>query len=297
MPTITHSFRLRFNYRFPDQWGPLSLGLVARSLADIDEICEDAEIENNEYREIEVRLNEEDPRLAKLYAAIEAKYQMKPSRWNTIPVAKRGSYFGVKRNVTWTEQEIGTAELLRLHSSTMIAEQQDANDEQLAREDYVALLDKKQNSKVQLGFLSPFNARAVAEPLRSHLLVAGLEALYLPPVVFAGRGKVKKPLWALKSHVILPPTLNPLLNGQGEVVPANTQWWSFWDDGGHVPPVLRYKRDAVAALPPFDIAMTCERVGPASKAAYRECIVSQKFRTELKHLKVRGVSYVPVVLE
>ena len=296
MPTITHNFRLRFNYRFPDQWGPISLGLVARSLADIDEICAEAEIENNEHRQIEVRLNEEDPRLAKLYAAIEAKYQLKPSRWNTIPAPERQKYFGVKRRVAWTNKEIDQAELLRLESSKMIAEQEDGDEEQLAREDYVVLVDGKQYSKVQLGFLTPFNGLAVAEPLRSEMLQGELAAVHLPPVVFVG-GKVKKPLWALKSHVILPQTLNPFFNGLGEVVPPNTEWWSFWEDGGHDPPTLRYKREAVEALAPFDIAMTYERVGPGNARAYRACIVTQKFRAEMKRLKVPALSYVPVVLE
>ncbi len=301
MPTVRHTFAIYIYYPDGKEWGGRSNGLEAQSTGDVEEfgVVIDVQCREAGYagRLLDVNLDENDPRLQKLYEAIYAKYQLRPSHWNTIPVAERVRYFGVKRKVTWTEQEIDTAELLRLHSSTMIAEQEDADEEQLAREEYVALLDNKQNSKVQLGFLSPFNARAVAEPLRSHLLAAGLDALYLPPVVFAGRGKVKKPLWTLKSHVILPPTLNPLLNGQGEVVPPNTQWWSFWDDGGHVPPTLRYQRDAVAALPPFDIAMTCERVGPASKAAFRECIVTQKFRAELKRLKVPGLSYVPVVLE
>jgi len=297
MPTIRHTFSLRYNYRYPDDWGPNSIGLIARSLADIDEICTMAGIDNNEYRQIDVDLREDDPRLAKLYDAIHAKYELKPSHWHVIPVSERHRYFGVDKKVTWTDNEIDACELMQLQSWTSIGDQENGTEGQWEREEYVVRLDKKQNSKSQLGLLIPFHGLAVAEPLRSELLTANLAGLHLPPVVFVGRGPVKKPLWALQSKVIMPDTLNMLQNEQGLPVAPNTEWGCFYDDGGRIPQTLRYKRAEVAALGSFDIAMTSARIANDRKAACRWCIVSQKFRAELKRQKVPSLSYVPVVLE
>ncbi len=252
-------------------------------------------------RAIDVDLDENDPRLAMLYAAIEAKYQLKPSPHRVIPVADRQKYFGVSRKVEWTPSEINSAEFLLFSGSRQIASHANPDDEQWAREHYVAELDKKQYTAVQLGIMSPFQGIAVAEPLRTSLLAANLAGLNLTPVTFVGGGKVKRPLWALKSHVILPDMLNPIQNGQGEVVAFDKKWDRFEsrhvDDGKCDPPVLRYRRAEMEALQPFDIAMTRARLGNGDKIAYRWCIVSQKFRTEMKRLKVPALGYAPVVLE
>jgi hypothetical protein len=77
-------------------------------------------------------------------------------------------------------------------------------------------------------------------------------------VVFASDKPVRKPLWALRSHVILPLALNPLVSEQRDRIPANTQWWCYWDDEGRDPATLRYDRQTLEALGPFDIATTAE---------------------------------------
>ena len=301
MPRIKHTFSIRYNYRYPEDWGPNSIGLEAKSLQDIDDICAAANLENNEHRRIDVELEESDPRLAKLYAAIEGKYQFKPSTHTVIPLEERQSCFGVRRKVEWTAAEINAAEFLHFSASRQIAHHENPDDEQWAREDYVGELDKKQYTAVQLGFMSPFQGLAVAEPLRSELLAVNLAGLKLIPVIFTGGGRVKKPLWALKSHVILPGMVNPLQNGQGEIVAADKPWERFEsrhvDDGNCDPPLLRYERAEMQSLERFDIAMTQARLGNGQKLAYRWCIVTQKFRAEMKRLKVSALSYVPVVLE
>jgi hypothetical protein len=100
----------------------------------------------------------------------------------------------------------------------------------------------------------------------------------------------------LRSKVILPPPLNLLLGEHGHPVEPNTEWWCWWDDGARDPVTLRYERAKMEALGPFDIAMTNERVGQTEQGAYRQCIVSQRFREVMTRLKVRGVRYVPVEL-
>jgi hypothetical protein len=305
MPTVTHTLVIHKYYPDDTEWGSVSNGLAAKSIADVEQLGLEVGLPVNEAgysgRLLKVELDENAPQLAKLYEAIYAKYQLRPSQWKTIPVSERGRYFGVKRKVVWTEQEIDDAEFLELSASRQIASHENPDDEQWEREDYVAEVDKKQSTEVQLGIMSPFHGLAVAEPLRSSLLAANLAGLNLTPVIFVGGGKVKKPLWALKSHVILPDTLNPIQNGQGDIVTSNKGWERFesrhLDDAGRDPPTLRYRRAEVEALKPFDIAMTSARFGNGREIAYRWCIVSQKFRAELKRQKVPALSYVPVVLE
>ncbi|MFZ2278335.1 MAG: hypothetical protein WAW39_11070 [Prosthecobacter sp.] len=305
MPTITHTFVIHKYYPDDAEWGSVSNGLAAKSIVDVEQLGLEADLPVKEAgysgRLLKVELDENDPRLAKLYEAIYAKYQLKPSYWTVIPKAERAHYFGLKRKVVWTEQEIDAAEFLELSSSRQIANHENPDDEQWEREDYVAEVDKKQSTAVQLGFMSPFHGLAVAEPLRSNLLAADLAGLNLTPVIFVRGGKVKKPLWALKSHVILPDTLNPIQNGRGDIVASNKGWERFesrhLDDAERDPPTLRYKRSEVETLKPFDIAMTSARFGNGREIAYRWCVVSQKFRAELKRQKVPALSYVPVSLE
>lgn len=76
----------------------------------------------------------------------------------------------------------------------------------------------------------------------------------------------------------------------------NTEWWCWWDDGGREPAVLRYQRAEVEALDAFDMAVTFERVGQTEQGAYRQCIVTQRFREVMMKLNVKGVDYVPVEL-
>lgn len=305
MPSIHHCFSLFIYYEDGVDLVPNTGGIEMPSRSSVEELGELAGLKvsgsGSSGRQIDVDLDENDPLLARLYEAIYAKYQLKPSRWKIIPVSKRGRYFGVKRKVVWTEQEINEAEYLELSASRQIATHENPDDEQWKREDYVAELDKRQYTEVQLGIMSPCHGLAVAEPLRSGLLAANLAGLNLTPVIFVGGGKVKKPLWALKSHVILPDTLNPIQNGQGDIVASNKGWERFesrhLDDAGRDPPTLRYRRTEVETLKPFDIAMTSARFGNGREIAYRWCIVSQKFHAELKRLKVPALNYVPVVLE
>lgn len=305
MPSIRHCFSLFIYYEDGANLVPNTGGIEMPSRSSVEELGEivGTKVSGSgaSGRQLDVDLDENDPRLAKLYDAIYTKYQVEPSRWKIIPMSERARFFGVKRKVTWTEQEINAAEFLELSASRQIASHENPDDEHWEREDYVAELDKKQNTDVQLGIMSPFHGLAVAEPLMSSLLAANLVRLNLTPVVFTGGGKIKKPLWALKSHVILPDTLNSIQNGHGDIVASNKGWERFesrhLDDAGRDPPTLRYRRAELEALEPFDIAMTSARFGNGREIAYRWCVISQKFRAELKRLKIPGVSYVPVVTE
>lgn len=302
MANIRHQFSVWINLKHPNPFGPYTDGIWARSPSDVEALGDVAELTvrgrgDNFGRFLDVDLDERDPRLGKLYEAILEMYNLKPSLTHCIPESQRSRFFGVTKKITWTRNEIDASELLWLRNSFHIGKHANATEEQLAREEYVAEVDSKQRTAVQFGSLMPFTALAVAEPLRSQLIGAGLKGLHLPPVVFVPETRrVCKPLWALKSTVILPRPMNLLQGEQGNEVEPNTEWWCWWDDGGRDPAVLHYKRKEVDSVGAFDIAMTNERVGQTNQGAYRQCIVSQKFREVMTKLKVKGVDYVPVEL-
>lgn len=281
--------------------GPDSTGIWASSAEEVAELGQASSLPislNQGVAKLEFTGAESDVRLIKLYEAIWDRYGLKPQMHNVIPVNERNLYFGVKRKVTWTKKEIDGCDLLWLSGGQFIACHGEATAEQLMREDYVAKLDFRQRSAVLFGSCWPFGGVfALAEPLRSILLEEELAGLYLPPVSFVPENrKVGKPLWAVRSSVILPRALNLLQGELGNPAEPNTEWGCYLDDGGRVPPVWRYRRSEVESLRPFDIAMTFERLGPHLRAAYRSCIVSQRFRETLTKYKVKGVEYVPVEL-
>jgi hypothetical protein len=252
---------------------------------------------NNGIAKLETTLLENDPRLTKLYAAIWEKYHLRPSQWTIIPKKERDRFFGVRRRATWSQDELDACELLWLQGKATIASHQDATDEQWERDDYLVKVDSKQKFKTQFGTLMPFTALAVAEPLRSQLESAELQRLYMPPVVFVPASKpVKKPLWALRSSLILPRPVNTLQGQDGEDAVPNTQWSCMWNDGGLYPPVLKFNHNELRDLASFDIAQTFEKVGLTRQGAYRQCIVSQRFRKVMTDLRVTGIDYVPVEL-
>ncbi len=300
MPTIRHCFRVGISFRYPAPPGPSTTGIHAHTGEEVELIGRQAGLAvtgSDAGRQIDVDMVEDDPRLTAVYECIWDTFHLKPSRWHVVPRELRDTYFGVRKLVTWTKREIDACELLWLRNTQLIATHANATAEQLEREIYVAELDHRQRSATQFGSLMPFTALAVAEPLRSQLLAAELKGLHLPEVEFRPPNrKVIKPLWGLKSSIILPKPLNLLQGEDGNAVEPNTEWWCWWDDGGRDPAVLRYKREELSALGPFDIAMTLERVGQTEQGAYRQCIVNQRFRETLARLKVKGVDYVPVEL-
>ena len=300
MPKVSVSTSIHFSPWASGRKGPDSTGIWASSIDEVVELGSKAKIGvslNEGVAKLEVNLEAQDPRLTMLYEAIWEKYRLKPSRWNIIPKAEQGNYFGVRRKVTWTKREIDACEMLWLRHKLTIANNRDATPEQWQNEEYVAGVDEKQRSSVQFGSLCPFTGLAVADPLRTQLLESGLKGLHLPPVIFVPpEARVKKPLWALKSTVILPRPLNLLQGEHGSEPEPNTEWACWWDDGGKRPEVLRFRRSEVDEVGPFDIAMTYERVGITVQGAYRQCIVTQRFRAMMTRLKVKGVDYVPVEL-
>lgn len=246
-------------------------------------------------RRISVELDENDPTLHRLLAEIAQRYGFRPSAHSVIPSHLRDKTFGVKKWRTFTSREIDATQLLLLEMKGMIAHQAFGTVEQARSEVYLAKADASQRSKTQCGFLSPFFKLAIDSTLKRELEKSGIRGLSLDPVIIVPPEKAIKPLWKLSSSRVMPKLLNPVVNEAGNPVQSGEEWPKYIDGGAYLPEELRYRRDEVGDLD-FDIAVTCERVGIGELQAARLCIVTQKFRRELKRCKVRGPEYTPVVL-
>lgn len=116
-------------------------------------------------------------------------------------------------------------------------------------------------------------------------------------------GVSKKPLWELSSSIILPPCLTPRqaaddgseFTGQGK---ETTLLEVQWEDGGRIPAELRFHRQEIEALGPFDVALTRETTGYGYPSMFAPAvIVSQRFRRVMAELGVTHHYYAPVHLE
>ena len=276
--------------------GIYSNRIVLKTSREIVEIAEVAGLDCLRYGDVllvKANMDVSNPKYSKLLEKLKREQGLSPAVSKIIPWDQKDYIFDPKLSSTWTEKEISSAPLLRLLVNAPIAKQSDGTTQQVDAE-ILSYCDVSKTT--QIGVVMPFHGIGVAGELGKLLEKESLSGLRFTPGV-DNSGKSKRIISALRSDVIMPPALNPLINEAGEVVPPNTQWWCFHDDGGRSPEVLRYRAAEVKALGDFDIAMTYERVGFRKAAAYRWCIISQRFREVLKKLKVRSVTCVPVELE
>lgn len=190
-------------------------------------------------------------------------------------------------------------------------------DHQTEDERYVAALDRRQKNKHQFGVLFPTEAIAFADPLKSQIEQAGLQHLRFESIMLveqrllderqrlgpdaavvmvpAPASKILKPLWKLTSHVVLPRFLYPLTQGNSPFNGDLAKGCGY--DNGNSGLGLKYRRDDIALLEPFDVAVTTERLGIHKDHCFRSIIVSQKFRRTMIKLGVKAAEYEPVILE
>ena len=306
MPQITFRFQIYW-LKLSSVASPQtdSLGLELPSAQEVESLSLVAGIqpEQNEIAAtLKVELPEGDPRLNALIATIKERYGFQPSRWNIIPPQFRAEYYGVRRMLSWSKVEVDAAELLWFRPKHAIAHCSDPTFEEWLAEDLAIHKDTRQSSKVQCGACSPVPAIFVAEPLKTQLEKSGLRGLKLKPTPFRGKpSPPKKPLWAVKSSLIMPRTVTPIVLG-GE----KYQWdysatleamkqvrmGPWFERGGLGPPCPEYRRSEVEALLPFDIAEGAERIG---LLGVRWACVSQKFKALMDEAKV-AADYWPVEL-
>jgi len=248
-----------------------------------------------------IRLPEGDPRLDEVFRVIEERYGFKPAYWNIVPKALRDTHYKVSKDLTWSQAEIDAAELLWFIPGHFIASPNDPTIEEALREEYISVKDSRQRSKALCGSFAPSMAIGVAEPLKTALEESGLIGVHLRPVIFRDSVRPpKRPIWALRSTILMPPTITLIVNGLGEVIPWNYEnteealrqrgWGVNFERGGRRPGCAEYRRSEIQALMPFDIAEGAER----TELNYvRRCYVSQRFRAFMEKHKVPG-SFRPV---
>ena len=226
-------------------------------------------------RQLVVMEPSDSPRLEKLLEEVENRYGWKPSEWYVVPKEKRGEYFGLRKHVTFTKQEIEDAEYLSFFTAKTIAQYVEPTLEQ-AEKDLFVTKSYKPKKTVAMGVLTPWMKLALRTDLLRFLENKQMKGLACTEVV----GAVD--LWKLHSDLILPQSMTPLIDANGHVIAEEKigerpeQWVSF-DGGGYVPDQLRYRRAEIEGME-FDVAMSKEFEGSKPTNADRRIIVSRIFR-------------------
>lgn len=216
----------------------------------------------------------------------------------------------------YSKQEIAEAEYLRL--LPFWTKEIGYFGFQTEDEQYSTALDRRQKNKHQYGSLFPTEAIAFADPLKSQLEQQGLQHLRFEPIILAETRllderqrlgpnagieivsaplhKILKPLWKLTSDLVLPRFLYPLLTENGAPFSGDLSKGCGYDNGNSGLG-LKYHRDEIKRLEPFDVAVTTERLGIHKDHCFRCIIVSQKFRQTMIKLGIKAAEYEPVILE
>jgi hypothetical protein len=285
--------------------------IYAKSALDVEdfgrisgfEVIAKTDLHYGKMRWLRIAEPEDSPKLKLLLQALEDRYDIKPSNWFIVPPEFSEQYFGVRKEREFTEEQIKSAEYLRLISTKFhigTNSQRPTPDD----ETYYVHNDGAQRTKVDFGFLSPFPAIGISEELKGRIVNYKLDALRIEPIVVRRKDNkpARKPLWKMSGDVTLPRTLCRYIDGNGKIKEPYDDWsykfeCAYFDDWGHLPAVLSYRRKDIEQCQPFDIAMTAEKEGNGPYISFRYTIVSQRFRSVLTDLKVKGVGYVPVVLQ
>jgi hypothetical protein len=251
---------------------------------------------------LQVKQAEDSVPLREIVAALRDLLGIDLARDSLITNESR-FFFKVLKRREFNDEQLNSASYLWLHAyQYQIGTQTEPTDEEFIRGELAVKNDSKQNSKVQLGFLSPFPPIGVDQRLKDELEARSLIGLKLNPIhVRRKSGPVKKPLWHLTSTVTLPRCLTKYINKHGFEKTPFDDWKDRWEcayfyDEGYELQVLSYSRKQVEALGEFDVGITAERTGNGPKIAFPSVIVSQRFRRVLDELKVPGLQYTPVVL-
>lgn len=235
---------------------------------------------------IGITVPEGDPGLEKVFAKL-ADAGWKPFFGQDVPIELTPGYLHVWRERTYSESDLNAAKYLSVVEW--------GNDDRafflsaLENGTYVAEVTeakwKWRLGRIGVLYSPPF----VRDDLRQELLDAGLEGLEFLPLRWDQPKKVKAVFWQMSSHVTMPPCLLSLVR----ITSFN---YLFYDDGGHHPQELVFREAQVAAMEPFDAALTAEDVFGVSNSWNRKLVVSQRFRTVCRELKLKNVTFAPVRL-
>ena len=133
----------------------------------------------------------------------------------------------------------------------------------------------------------------VNDELKNDLEAAKLVGLEFLPVLWDQPATAKGKFWQISSSIVMPPCLLPILE-----VPEDRKPWTTYDDGGHFPQELVFRRSEVKTIEPFDVALTSpdEEIHCGPNSWPRTIVVSQRFRHVIKKLKLTTAELIPARL-
>jgi hypothetical protein len=232
----------------------------------------------------------DDSRTHLILKLIHEAFGLSISPHTRIKTYERSQYFGPDLNRIYTKKDVEAAPLLRWAGAkadigTYLR--------QTDREQWFLSPDKRLKNKFDAGFLSPFPALAVSAGLKEALEHSNLKGLDFNQVKLEPPSPSPKEIWRIDSQLRMPPCLLPIQHQDGSLFSGDFAKGSLWDDAGIMPYELKFSSAEVAAMGAFDVALTMERTGMDASHAFRDIIVSQKFRQVLERLRAEKILKIP----
>jgi hypothetical protein len=264
--------------------------LDAAVFKNIWDIAYEGEIGRKQTDQIFVQAANDDDRVEKIYRILRREKQYS-FHGEFLPHEVHASHFRVRQIRCYKKWDLEEPEYLTIHrwGNWYRIFQYDS----VKEGSYVGRVAKAKWASRYGITNNARSARFVNDELKSELEKASLVGLTFLPVLWDYPEKAKVRFWQLSSSITMPRCLLPVLN-----VPEDRQPWTTYDDGGHFPQELVFRRSQVEAIEPFDVALTApeEEIHCGPNSWTRTLVVSQRFRQVIKKLKLTTAELVPARL-
>ncbi len=242
---------------------------------------------------IKVHTDLADPRLSMVFEIL-ANNGYRPSQRRITTPAACECEFEVIKHRTYSEEEIASSPLLMLkpRPNDAVANWCGGDDDH----GWIAEAGKFLKKKLEIGRFNIFPGLLLGSGLHHVLEQSDLVGLEFIPIRYDHPERASRQLWQFGHKVVMPRCLLPRQDDDGSDYVDGVSHAAYWDDGGYLPPELRFVRREVEALGKFDIARTKEKAGNNPPLSRSEVIVSQRFREFLEKAKIKTIEYVPVRL-
>lgn len=197
-------------------------------------------------------------------------------------------------NIEYSRADIDNAPLLHLSCSSYIAQIGESSSLDVVDLDATtALIQPK-----FLGGMRPFpQVIAVNEVFKNELNKANLIGLQWVKLHASNATAEHKVIWRMHSSIVLPPSPIPLYNSFFTAPFDGDYTKGCMVDSPYRDVELAYTKEEIAAMEPFDIAMTREYLGNYVGGCFQQIVITQNFRKILQAKKnLRNLSFTPVRL-
>lgn len=246
-------------------------------------------IPREKQRSITVRGQTGDPAVAEVMEKLR-KLGLEPYR-GYVPERLKWTHYALRTVVTYDEADIADAELLLLQGwgEWPLASLHGRRDGRWVAEaegfgQHTALGWRETH-----GMVDGHHNHFVNSDVRAFFEKAGVDVQY-HPLLWSRPELAKAEYWEMDTRHRMPPCLVPAVSDE--------EGMRFYDDGGCEPAELKFHRDKVKAMGPFDAAWNCEELGVPGdpRDGGHVLVVSQRFRKACEGCGLRHVSFVPVRL-